>query len=140
MDNLENKLLLFKENCNWLATKEKEELENKENAQINQSIEAELHEYEIKLKKREQEKQTQLEKEYYREIWKLENEAKKKFMKQKERQEKQLEQDLLEKLNQFVAKEEYKNYLIQNIKQAIRKISDKRKNNNCHYEKRSNKI
>lgn len=140
MDRLEGKLHLFKENCNWLATKEKEELENQMNTQINQSIDAELHEYEIKLKKREQEKQTQLEKEYYREIWKLENEAKKKLMKQKERQKKQLEQDLLEKVNQFTMKEEYRDYLIQNIKQAIRKTSEKRENNNCYYKKRSNEV
>ncbi len=125
MEDIEKKLDNFEKSCYALASEQKNDLEEKFALKVKESIEEELKEYRQKLEKKKKNAFNRMEKEFNSNVWKLENDCKKRLIEKEEELDKQLFESLCEEMKQFTYKDEYLEFLINSITNAMNKIENK---------------
>lgn len=125
MESIEKKLENFEKSCYELANEQKNNLEERFNLKVRESIEEEVKEYKQKLDRKKENAVSRMEKEFNSNVWKIENDCKKRIIKKEEELYKQLFESSCEEMKQYTYKSEYLEFLINSVTVAINKIANK---------------
>ena len=122
--NIDDKIKRFEQSCEKLAQIDAEKLNEKINNEIEDQIETELEEY---IKKQEDTYKKQCEKvvkEYNKSLFEYEVECKKNIKNVKDIINRELKDEIERRLQLFTDKQEYIQYLIKNISDAIKIVNN----------------
>lgn len=115
MNNYDEKMLKFKENCIKNANADAYNIENEINIKIKKSISDEISKYRVNAEEKLKSKIDKIEKEYNTKIFELEMEAKKEVLNEKEKLQETLLEEAKRKVKEFTNTLEYEKYLIRNL-------------------------
>ncbi len=124
MNNYDEKMLKFKDNCIKNANNDAYNIETEINNKVKKSISDEISKYrknaEIKLKN----KIDKVEKEYNTKVFELETNAKKEILKEKEKLQERLFEEAQKEVKEFTNTPQYESFLLQNLEKYEIKPND----------------
>lgn len=123
--NIEEKLVDFKNSVEEMSNKDYLEIKKKVESEINDSISQEIDKYEKKKQAIYNKNSQNMEKDCNKKIYNYEIECKKKIIAEEKKLREKIKERCIVKLKEFVGKEQYKEYLINNINSTFYKIEDK---------------
>lgn len=122
--NIDDKIKKFEQSCEKLAQMDAEKLNEKINNEIEEQIETELEEY---IKKQEIAYKKQCEKvvkEYNKSLFEYEVECKKSIQNVKDIINRELKDEIVKRLQVFTDRQEYVQYLLKNINDALKVVDN----------------
>ncbi|MFR8104192.1 MAG: V-type ATP synthase subunit E family protein [Clostridia bacterium] len=117
----EKKIEKFSQSAIKQAAEEAKELDSQIEKEKQEEIIKAITEYKEKVEKETQREILKLEQSSYATIYELEQESKKKIWETKEKIQAQMEEELVQKVEDFVQSPEYEEYLFLQLKQAMEK-------------------
>ena len=124
MKNIDEKLRKFAESCNNMAKNEANNMENQINLTIKEDIRQEVEEYENSKRKEYERNIIKLEHNLNSKIVELNTNAKKIILLKKQEFQNDVKNEVINRINDFICKDEYKTYLLNNIDECLKKIND----------------
>lgn len=125
MSDIEKKLQNFEESCYKLANEERNNLEEKVNQKIKDSIEEELNEYKLKLEQKKKNTLKKMEKNFNSSLWEVENECKKRLIKEENKMQEELFSNVCNEMVEYVQRDEYLEFFINSISGAIKSLNSR---------------
>lgn len=117
--DLEKKLKEFEESCLGIASKEAMELKKEIEQEIENQMKTELDEYNQRKEWNYNKTIEKLEKDYMKEVFKIQTDCKKEILNAKNEIYKDLKLEVINRIKEFTSKNEYKNFLLQLVKQSL---------------------
>lgn len=115
MNNYDEKMLKFKDNCIKNANNDAHNIENEINSKIKKNISDEVSKYKESAEIKLNNKIDKVEKEYNTKIFELEMKAKREILNEKEKLQKKLFEEAENEVKKFTNMPQYENFLLKNL-------------------------
>lgn len=123
--NINTKLKNFKQNIEDIADKDYKEIDTQVEEEISTLVQQEVSEYEQKKQITYEKYIQKIEKEFNKKIYNYEIKCKKEIIEEEKNIRKAIKEECLQILKDYTEKDEYKSFILNNIKEAIPKIQEK---------------
>ena len=124
MEEIERKLLKFKEDCLKQAGQDADNLQLNIKEKIDAQVAEELKQYNEKQEIKFERELKKLEKDYYARRFALETDIKQKLLQKEQEIQENYKIELENMLKLFVKSEEYEEFLIKNIEKSLAKVQE----------------
>lgn len=119
MDNIEEKLIKFEENCIKMSKEEATNIEMKIKDEIFDTINKETKKYENEIKVAIDKKIVKLEKQYNIKIYEINQKLKQEIIEEENAIKENIKDEVKKMLKEYTISNEYEEYLLKNIKNAL---------------------